>query len=42
MSAFLRGGYCLILSGTFVSHVAGMLDAFKCACLYTTLTDTYL
>ena len=42
MSAFLRGGNCFFLSGTFVSHVAGILDGYKGACLYITLTDTYL
>ena len=42
MSAFLRGGNCFFLSGTFVSHVAGILDGYKGACLYITLTDSYL
>ena len=41
MSAFLRGGNCFFLSGTFVFHVAGILGGFKCACLFITLTDTY-
>ena len=41
-SPFLRGGNCFFLSGTYVSHVAGIFDGFKGACLYITLTDTYL
>jgi len=42
MSAFLRGGNCFFLSGTFVSHVAGILDGYRGACLYITVTDIYL
>jgi len=42
MLAFLRGGNCFFLSCTFVSHVAGILDGYRGACLYIALTDTYL
>ena len=42
MFAFLKGGNCFYLSGTFVYYVAGLFDAFKGATLYITLTDTYL
>jgi hypothetical protein len=42
MRALLLGGNCFFLSGTFVSHVAGVLSAYKGACLYITLSDTYM
>jgi hypothetical protein len=42
MRAFLLGGNCFFLSGTFVSHVARILSGYKCVCLYITLSDTYL
>jgi len=40
--ALLLGRNCFFLSGTFVSHVAGILSGYKGACLYITLLDTYL
>ena len=42
MGAFLLGGNCSFLSGTFACHVAGILNGYKGACLYITLSDTYL
>ena len=42
MRALLLGGNCFFLSGTFFSHVAGILSGYKGACLYITPSDTYL
>ena len=42
MRAFLLGGNCFFLSGTFACHVAGILSGYKGAYLYITLSDTYL
>jgi hypothetical protein len=42
MKAFLMGGNCFFLTGTFASHVAGVLSGYNRACLYIFLTDTHL
>ena len=42
MRALLLGGNCCFLSGTFVSNIAWILSGYKGACLYITLSGTYL
>ena len=42
MRAFLMGGNCFFITGTFACHVAGVLSGYKDACLYICLTDTHL
>ena len=42
MRAFLMGGNCFFITGTFACHVAGVLSGYKGACLYICLTDTHL
>ena len=34
MRAFLMGGNCFLITGTFACHVAGVLSGYKVACLY--------
>ena len=40
MRAFLVAGNCFFFSGTFVAHVAGILNGYRGICLCITLTDT--
>ena len=40
--AFLMGGNCFIITGTFACHVAGVLSGYKGACLYICLTVAHL
>jgi hypothetical protein len=42
MRAFLMGGNCFFITGTYVCHVAGVLSGYRGACLYICLTDTHL
>ena len=42
MRAFLMGGNCFFITGTFFCHVAGVLRGYKGACLYICLRDTHL
>ena len=42
MRAFLMGGNCFFITGTFACHVADVLSGYKRACLYICLTDTHL
>ena len=41
MRAFLMGGICFFITGTFVCHVAGVLSGYRGACLYIYMSNGY-